>query len=61
MPTTTPPRPFTHAVAYDVDLKQVVNTNKALLHVARHGGMLHIVSVIDNLLKGSFRVRPWRT
>ena len=45
--------PFTHAVAYDVDLKQVVNTNKALLHVARHGGMLHIVSVIDNLLKGA--------
>ena len=45
--------PFTHAVDGGVDLKQVVNTNKALLHVARHGGMLHVVSVIDNLLKGA--------
>ena len=37
----------------DVDLKQVVNTNKALLSVAKHGDKLHIVSVIDNLLKGA--------
>lgn len=44
---------FTHRVERDLDLKQVVNTNKALLHVARHGEMVHIVSVIDNLLKGA--------
>ena len=44
---------FTRAVERDVDLKQVVNTNKALVHVAKHGSKLHIVSVIDNLLKGA--------
>ena len=44
---------FTHAVAREVDLKQVVNTNKALVHVARHGDKLHIVTAIDNLLKGA--------
>ena len=35
------------------DLKQVTNTNKALLSVAKHGNKLHVVSVIDNLLKGA--------
>ena len=44
---------FTHATERDVDLKQVVNTNKALVHVAKYGSKLHIVSVIDNLLKGA--------
>ncbi len=46
--------PFTHVVAdRAIDLKQVVNTNKALIHVARHGDMIHVTSVIDNLLKGA--------
>jgi N-acetyl-gamma-glutamyl-phosphate reductase len=44
---------FTFVAEGDVDLKQVVNTNKALLSVAKHGDKLHIVSVIDNLLKGA--------
>ena len=44
---------FTHVADRDVDLKQVVNTNKALLHTAKYNGKLHIVSVIDNLLKGA--------
>ena len=44
---------FTHVAERGVDLKQVVNTNKALLHAARHGAKLHVVSVIDNLLKGA--------
>ena len=44
---------FTHVAERGVDLKQVVNTNKALLHAARHGSKLHVVSVIDNLLKGA--------
>ena len=44
---------FTHVAERGVDLKQVVNTNKALVHAARHGSKLHIVSVIDNLLKGA--------
>jgi N-acetyl-gamma-glutamyl-phosphate reductase len=37
----------------NIDLKQVVNTNKALLYVAKYGTKLHIVSAIDNLLKGA--------
>lgn len=44
---------FTFAVERDVDLKQVVNTNKAIVRVTKHGDKLHIVSVIDNLLKGA--------
>ena len=44
---------FTRPVAHDVDLKQAVNTNKALLHTALHHGKAHIVSVLDNLLKGA--------
>jgi N-acetyl-gamma-glutamyl-phosphate reductase len=36
-----------------VDLKQVVNTNKCLLHVEQHGKKIFIVSAIDNLLKGA--------
>ncbi len=44
---------FTFVVERDVDLKQVVNTNKAVVSVAKHGNKLHIVSAIDNLLKGA--------
>ncbi len=45
--------PFTHVVDRPVDLKQVTNTNKALVQVAKYGRRLHIVTVIDNLLKGA--------
>ena len=44
---------FTHYVDRDLDLKQVVNTNKALVHVEKHDSKLLITSVIDNLLKGA--------
>lgn len=44
---------FTHVVKKPVDLKQVVNTNKCLLHLEKHGDKLLITSVIDNLLKGA--------
>ena len=44
---------FTHVAERGVDLKQVVNTNKALVHTAKYGSKLHVVSVIDNLLKGA--------
>ncbi|MFI3269768.1 MAG: N-acetyl-gamma-glutamyl-phosphate reductase [Rikenellaceae bacterium] len=44
---------FTHTVAKYPDLKQVVNTNKGIISVKKHGDKLHIVSVIDNLLKGA--------
>lgn len=44
---------FTFVSERDVDLKQVVNTNKAVVRVAKYGNKLHIVSTIDNLLKGA--------
>ncbi len=44
---------FTHVSAKNIDLKQVVNTNKALVHVEKHGNKLFIISIIDNLLKGA--------
>ncbi|MHA4893878.1 N-acetyl-gamma-glutamyl-phosphate reductase [Pedobacter sp. PWIIR3] len=45
--------PFTHVSKKNIDLKQVVNTNKGLVHVEKHDGKLFIVSIIDNLLKGA--------
>jgi N-acetyl-gamma-glutamyl-phosphate reductase len=45
--------PFTHVSAAPIDLKQVVNTNKALLHLEKHDGQLLITSAIDNLTKGA--------
>lgn len=45
--------PFTHVSRNNIDLKQVVNTNKALVHVEQHGNKLFIISIIDNLLKGA--------
>jgi N-acetyl-gamma-glutamyl-phosphate reductase len=45
--------PFTHVSDANIDLKQVVNTNKCLLHVEKHDRKLMILSVIDNLLKGA--------
>lgn len=44
---------FTHIVSKPIDLKQVVNTNKCLIHLEKHGNKLLITSIIDNLLKGA--------
>lgn len=44
---------FVHIVDKNIDLKQVVNTNKCLLHLEKHGDKLLILSCIDNLLKGA--------
>ncbi len=44
---------FTHIINKPLDLKQVVNTNKCLIHIEKHGGKLLITSIIDNLLKGA--------
>lgn len=44
---------FTFLSERGIDLKQVINSNKALVHVEKHGSKLHIVTVIDNLLKGA--------
>jgi N-acetyl-gamma-glutamyl-phosphate reductase len=45
--------PFTFLSDEMVDLKQVVNINKCLLHLEKVGGKLAIHSVIDNLVKGA--------
>ena len=45
--------PFTHYVDKAIDLKQVVNTNKCLVHCDKFGNKLLITSCIDNLLKGA--------
>lgn len=44
---------FTHYVDKAIDLKQVVNTNKCLVHVDKYDDKLLITSCIDNLLKGA--------
>jgi len=45
--------PFTVVSDEVIHLKQVVNTNKCLLHLEVHDGKLLITSAIDNLLKGA--------
>ncbi len=44
---------FTTISDQEISLKQVVNTNKCILHVSKKNGMLLITSVIDNLIKGA--------
>lgn len=45
--------PFVFHSNEGISLKEVVNTNKCLLHVELHDGYVHIASVIDNLVKGA--------
>lgn len=45
--------PFVFVSEKNIDMKQVVNTNKCLLHLDRHGDKLLVTSCIDNLLKGA--------
>lgn len=47
------PHPFTHVSDSMIDLKQVVNTNKAIIHLEKVGDKLVIHSAIDNLVKGA--------
>lgn len=44
---------FTHTSTEEIFLKQVVNTNKCLIHLKKHKDKLLITSAIDNLLKGA--------
>ncbi len=44
---------FTHYSDQSLDLKQVVNTNKALVHIDAFEGKILVTSCIDNLLKGA--------
>jgi N-acetyl-gamma-glutamyl-phosphate reductase len=45
--------PFTHISAAPIFLKQVVNTNQAVIQLEKVGSKLVIHSAIDNLLKGA--------
>ena len=45
--------PFTLVSDKDIDLKQVVNTNKCILHLKKEAGQLVVYSISDNLLKGA--------
>ncbi len=45
--------PFVIITDKNPDLKQVVNTNKCVLYVEKHGNKLLILSCIDNLVKGA--------
>jgi N-acetyl-gamma-glutamyl-phosphate reductase len=45
--------PFTHVSDTPIDLKQVVNTNKCLIHLEKHDDQLLVTSAIDNLTKGA--------
>ena len=44
---------FTHYSEKLIDLKQVVNTNKCLINIEKHGNKIVVHSAIDNLLKGA--------
>ncbi len=44
---------FTFVSAKPVNLKQVVNTNRSLIHVEKRGEYVVVTSVIDNLLRGA--------
>lgn len=44
---------FTHLTTENPHLKQVVNTNKGLVFVEKHGDKALVISLIDNLLKGA--------
>lgn len=44
---------FTHVTSRNIDLKQIVNTNKVFIQVQKHGNKIFIVSMLDNLLKGA--------
>lgn len=45
--------PFVHFANGNPDLKQVVNTNKCLLHLEKYDDKLLIISITDNLIKGA--------
>ncbi len=44
---------FTFVSDAPIHLKQVVNTNKCIIHLHKHNNKLLVTSVIDNLLKGA--------
>jgi len=45
--------PFVHVSKNNIDLKQVVNTNKCFLFIEKKVNKIIITSIIDNLIKGA--------
>lgn len=45
--------PFTFVLDHDIHLKQVVNTNQAVIHVRKINGKALVTVAIDNLQKGA--------
>ena len=45
--------PFVRISDAPISMKEVVNTNKCLIHIEKHGDMVHLTSAIDNLIKGA--------
>ena len=45
--------PFVFHSRKGISMKEVVNTNKGLVHAELHDGYIHISSAIDNLIKGA--------
>lgn len=51
--TTYKDTPFTIVSDKELHLKQVVNTNKCMIHLHQHQDLLLVTSIIDNLVKGA--------
>lgn len=45
--------PFVSVSSRNPAMKQVVNTNKAIVYLEKHGNKLVVISVTDNLIKGA--------
>jgi len=45
--------PFVNVVDFNPDMKMVVGTNKAVVYVRKYGSKVHVISLIDNLIKGA--------
>lgn len=45
--------PFIVLSEDNIDLKQVINTNKSLIHLEKHGDKLVVLNATDNLVKGA--------
>lgn len=45
--------PFVNITDLNPDVKMVTNTNKCVLNINKYGDNLHVISVIDNLVKGA--------
>lgn len=46
-------QPFVLISDINIDLKQVINTNKCIIYLEKQGNKLLIISIIDNLIKGA--------